>query len=1146
MTIFNISLLEEKKQFDEVFMSKKPSNVKDIIPEIELRLNVFGFNKQTKERFKKIGLFKSTWESTLNRVMNSKTYLNYTYGKNIIYTKYNFRKVVELGPGPEKDKEYYQHKIKKSDNDKEPYSFDFNIISKFNFKNNIYINPEVYNIKLAKSYEVSITKQTYDSISGREDQFLRERHSFEYKDFIIDFSRRVLSDKNSENYELEIELKPSFIQENIIKSYKISSFFDIMKQSLSIVFPTIHSLFFESYYNSVISRINNVLENSPRENKPVNIQDVHLTTGFHNFSVTNKLDGVGYNLIFVEFKDYINIFLQNKKDIWKLYMFKSKTKDESILSILNSNTKSEVRILRGEATEPEIEINIYDCTLFNEKINDKELSYRYNICKNIYEFCKNLNIVSPSGQKNVIFKVKEYFYDTDFKTNINRVVSYMYKNFGKNVIKENDGVIFQYNGDYNTFPPYKWKFPSLITIDFTLKKLSLVDNESNKITYQLLSLYDNYKLDRFSLTKLENKGEDNDDPLYIIKFNSNDLLDGYKTTELENLVVECSFDISNYKWIAHRIRFDKNPSDSNYITVAISTFADIMNRRTLPELVHKVSSIRLGESIPLDSAESQPRGEAERPDVLPGPELTEPPQRTDCLKNFRKVSNLIKGLLVEKYSNSKKIILDIGAGKGGDLPKYQKYGIKKLYAVEPSQTNIDEFKERLQKTYKSLLDKVQLIYAKGEEKDKIQSFISDKLDIIFMFYSMSFFFKDKETLQNLIDLVVFNLTDDSNVFSGTMMEGSLIEDTLLLNNEIKKECYDIKAVSVQENKVFDQQITIDYKGTETATFQLEYLAYYQELERLLVQYDFIGQFRPSYTVYIGRLASSDLKLDNDEEELIKNYIDFNFIKNKKIYKSMFKPSRGDITFQLYPVKTRGYEFWFRRQAINDGSCFFHSVLMLLLGKDYSKEDVYNLRKKIADDFQLDTYIKLQDGQNAIIEFETLLVDTVNINCFDVCPFKNNKELKDFISEKLNIFHREKGPYVISVNIVIDFMVKEMVEVGFDKEESKLILNAYVYHNFENFLKFISNYNVWAEFWMIIYLQQYLKINIIVIDSNTYYPINVGLNYNNEYVSIVLLNVDNKHFEPLVRRTLMFKPNDDRNNIDMYQSTFTLEELSNIL
>jgi hypothetical protein len=69
MTIFNISLLEEKKQFDEVFMSKKPSNVKDIIPEIELRLNVFGFNKQTKERFKKIGLFKSTWESTLNRVM---------------------------------------------------------------------------------------------------------------------------------------------------------------------------------------------------------------------------------------------------------------------------------------------------------------------------------------------------------------------------------------------------------------------------------------------------------------------------------------------------------------------------------------------------------------------------------------------------------------------------------------------------------------------------------------------------------------------------------------------------------------------------------------------------------------------------------------------------------------------------------------------------------------------------------------------------------------------------------------------------------------------------------------------------------------------------------------------------------------------
>ena len=82
--------------------------------------------------------------------------------------------------------------------------------------------------------------------------------------------------------------------------------------------------------------------------------------------------------------------------------------------------------------------------------------------------------------------------------------------------------------------------------------------------------------------------------------------------------------------------------------------------------------------------------------------------------------------------------------------------------------------------------------------------------------------------------------------------------------------------------------------------------------------------------------------------------------------------------------------------------------------------------------------------------------------------------------------------------------------------------------------------------MIIYLQQYLKINIIVIDSNTYQPINLGLNYKNDYVSIVILNVDNKHFEPLVRRTVMFKPNDNRNDIDMYQYTFTLDELANIL
>ena len=71
---------------------------------------------------------------------------------------------------------------------------------------------------------------------------------------------------------------------------------------------------------------------------------------------------------------------------------------------------------------------------------------------------------------------------------ISQVIQYMYTYFGENIIKSNDGVIFQYNGDYKTYSPLKWKFPSLISIDFSAKFLK---QDKQTITYTLLSNYGN-------------------------------------------------------------------------------------------------------------------------------------------------------------------------------------------------------------------------------------------------------------------------------------------------------------------------------------------------------------------------------------------------------------------------------------------------------------------------------------------------------------------------------------------------------------------------------------------------------------------------------------------------------------------------------
>jgi hypothetical protein len=225
-------------------------------------------------------------------------------------------------------------------------------------------------------------------------------------------------------------------------------------------------------------------------------------------------------------------------------------------------------------------------------------------------------------------------------------------------------------------------------------------------------------------------------------------------------------------------------------------------------------------------------------------------------------------------------------------------------------------------------------------------------------------------------------------------------------------------------------------------------------------------------------------------------------------------------------------------------------------KEYKKEYTKDLREKIANDFQLNDYINLQEGQNAIIDFQTIVVDTINIECFDICPFDSDKQIKDFISDKMQDFFtgsplKESKNKQDNVFDIINYLVKEMKNKGFDEEETQLILNAYVYHNFDILLNNIRDCNVWAEYWMIIYLQKYLRINIIIIDSNTYKYLPLGLTYNSDLISIVILNINNTHFEPLVRRNKIFgldSVNDtsSKNNIDSYQRTFKLEELKNIL
>jgi predicted O-methyltransferase YrrM len=99
--------------------------------------------------------------------------------------------------------------------------------------------------------------------------------------------------------------------------------------------------------------------------------------------------------------------------------------------------------------------------------------------------------------------------------------------------------------------------------------------------------------------------------------------------------------------------------------------------------------------------------------------------RTESKLEFmKKYHNIEKKLLIIQYTKNKSV-LDLGAGFGGDLLKYQESKVKRLILVEPSVENLVTLKGRLDHMKETEIYPITtLVNAKGQELDKIRPFIN--------------------------------------------------------------------------------------------------------------------------------------------------------------------------------------------------------------------------------------------------------------------------------------------------------------------------------------------------------------------------------------------------------------------------------------
>jgi hypothetical protein len=121
-------------------------------------------------------------------------------------------------------------------------------------------------------------------------------------------------------------------------------------------------------------------------------------------------------------------------------------------------------------------------------------------------------------------------------------------------------------------------------------------------------------------------------------------------------------------------------------------------------------------------------------------------------------------------------LLDIGSGRGGDVSKWKNFS--KIVAVEPNKEHIVELERRIK--LNGMENRVMIVNAGGEDThtiyNAVRSFIGERVDVISMMLSMSFFWRSQFMVGKLINTLLTNIKETGK-FIFLTIDGDLVEQT---------------------------------------------------------------------------------------------------------------------------------------------------------------------------------------------------------------------------------------------------------------------------------------------------------------------------------------------------------------------------------
>ncbi|KAI9297013.1 mRNA capping enzyme, large subunit [Neoconidiobolus thromboides FSU 785] len=217
------------------------------------------------------------------------------------------------------------------------------------------------------------------------------------------------------------------------------------------------------------------------------------------------------------------------------------------------------------------------------------------------------------------------------------------------------------------------------------------------------------------------------------------------------------------------------------------------------------------------------------------PDLGLQKRKESVILNLRSYNNWVKSILINKYVQKNSVVLDIGCGKGGDLLKFGKKGIKNYIGADIASVSIEQARER----YNSMRYKdfpaqffVHDCYGKLLKPILPSNFSADAIS---MQFCMHYAFETEEKVRMMLTNVSQNLNKGGHFFATIPNSNWIVKKIKNSNNlEFGNKVYKIRFETKDLFTIYGHKYYFELQ--DAIEDCPEYLVHFPTFEKLAREY----------------------------------------------------------------------------------------------------------------------------------------------------------------------------------------------------------------------------------------------------------------------------------------------------------------------